>query len=253
MTSPFLIVQLSDPHIGAEWAGGSPVAGLAAAVESVRAMQPQPDAVLVTGDLADGAADAEYERVRELLAPLRAPTYVLPGNHDDRRALRRHFGLPGVAAEPVCYSVDLGPLRLVVLDSTLPGEDRGALDSERLAWLEHGLATSPGQPTLIAMHHPPLLTGVPAWDEIGLDDAGRQLLGEVVEGHHQVRRIVAGHVHRTIAGELPGRSVLTVPSTYVQGRLNFGSRELELAAEPAGFAVHALLDSELISHIQPVV
>ena len=164
-------------------------------------MRPQPDALLVTGDLADHAADLEYERVDELLAPLRAPAYVLPGNHDDRGALRRHFGLPGADAEPVCYSVDLGPLRLVVVDSTLPGKDAGALDDERITWLEGVLAASPEQPTLIAMHHPPLVTGVPAWDEIGLADASRLLLGEVVQRHRQVRRIVAGHLHRTIAGE----------------------------------------------------
>jgi Icc protein len=253
MGSLFLIVQLSDPHIGADWADGDPVAALAAAVDGVRAMRPQPDAVLVTGDLADGGSDAEYEQVREVLAPLRVPSFSLPGNHDDRGALRRHFGLPGTGAEPVRYSVDLGPLRLVVLDSTLPGEDSGALDGEQLAWLGSVLAASPEQPTLIAMHHPPLRTGVPAWDAIGLADRSRRLLGDVLDGHRQVRRIVAGHMHRTIVGELAGTSVLTVPSTYVQGRLDFALREPELAAEPAGFAVHAVLDGELISHIQPVV
>lgn len=252
MGSPFLIVQLSDSHIGADWGEGDPVAGLAAAVESVRAMRPQADALLVTGDLTDHAADAEYERALELLAPLGMPTYVLPGNHDGRGALRRHFGLPGTGADPVCYSVDLGPLRLVVFDSTIPGEDSGAVDSARLAWLEEVLAAAPDQPTLIAMHHPPLLTGIPAWDRIVLDDASRRSLGEVVARHPQVRRIVAGHVHRPIVGELAGRSVLTVPSTYVQGRLNFGAQDLELVAEPPGFAVHAVLAGELISHIQPV-
>jgi 3',5'-cyclic AMP phosphodiesterase CpdA len=55
-------------------------------------------------------------------------------------------------------SVDLGPLRLVVLDSTIPDEDPGALDGERLAWLEAELAAAPEQLTLIAMHHPPLIT-----------------------------------------------------------------------------------------------
>lgn len=253
MTSPFLIVQLSDPHIGADWADADPVGGLAAAVRSVRAMRPRPDALLVTGDLADGATDAQYEEVAELLSPLGAPAYVLPGNHDDRGALRRHFGLPGADAEPICYSVDLGPLRLVVLDSMLPGEDAGAFDREQIAWLEGALAASPGQPTLIAMHHPPLLTGIPAWDEIGLADTSRRWLAEVIQRRPQVRRIVAGHVHRTIAGELAGRSVLTVPSTYVQGRLDFGSRELQLSDEPAGFAVHAVFDGEMASHIQPVV
>ena len=71
MGAPFLIVQLSDPHIGADWADGDPVAALAAAVDCVRAMSQQPDAVLLTGDLADHGSDAEYEQVRDVLTPLR--------------------------------------------------------------------------------------------------------------------------------------------------------------------------------------
>jgi 3',5'-cyclic-AMP phosphodiesterase len=252
MSNPFLLAQLSDPHIGADWADADSVAGLTAAVESVRSMPAQPDAVLVSGDLADHAADAEYEQVLELLAPLQAPLYVLPGNHDDRRALRRHFGVPGADGEPVQYSVDLGPLRLVVLDTTRPGEDPGALDTERLGWLDAELAAAPHAPTLLAMHHPPLVTGVPALDDFGLPAADRRALGEVVERHRQVRRLVAGHVHRTMTGEFAGRAVLTVPSTYVQARLNFGSEEDEWVAEPTGFALHSVLDGDLISHVQPV-
>jgi len=249
---PFLLVQLSDFHIGAEWADGDPVARLASAVESVRALRPQPDAVLVSGDLADHAADAEYEVVRELLQPLSAPLYVLPGNHDDRRALHRHFGVPGENGEPVQYAADLGPLRLIAVDTTRPGDDPGALDTDRLGWLDNELAMAPKTPTLLAMHHPPLLTGVPLWDELGLPDADRRALGAVVERHPQVCRIVAGHMHRTMIGELAGRPVLTVPSTYVQARLDFRLQEIELADEPAGFAVHAVLDGELVSHVQPV-
>lgn len=252
MSHPFLLAHLSDPHIGAEWAEGDPVAGLAAAVESVRSVRPQPDAVLVSGDLSDNATDAEYEQVRELLAPLNAPLYVLPGNHDDRRALHRHFGVPGADGGPVQYSVDLGPLRLVVLDTTRPGEDPGALDDERLDWLDAELAAAPEAPTLVAMHHPPLITGIPACDEVGLPAADRRALGEVVERHRQVRRLVAGHAHRTVTAELAGRPVLTVPSTYVQTRLNFDAEESEFAPEPAGFVLHAVLDGELISHVQPV-
>ena len=143
-------------------------------------------------------------------------------------------------------------LRLIAIDTTRPGEDPGALDAARLGWLDEELATAPKTPTLLAMHHPPFLTGVRAWDELGLPDADRQALGDVVARHAQVRRIVAGHVHHTIIGELAGRAVLTVPSTYVQLRLDFRSQELELADEPAGFAVHTVLDGELVSHVQPV-
>lgn len=252
MNPPFLLAQLSDPHIGADWAGADPAARFAAAVETVLAMSQQPDAVLVSGDLADHATDLEYEYVRELLAPLQAPLYVLPGNHDDRSVLRRHFALPGDGAEPVQYSIDLGPVRLVVLDTTRPGEDPGELDAERLDWLETELAAAPAIPTVVAMHHPPLLTGVQAWDELALPDADRRGLGAVIERHRQVRRLVAGHLHRVMAGELAGRGVLAVPSTYVQGRLDFRARDIELADEPAGFAVHAIVDGSVVSHIQPV-
>ena len=253
MGQPFFLVQLSDSHIGADWTEADPVARLTAAIESARSLCPSPDAVLVTGDLTDHATDAEYEQVRELLAPLGDPLFVLPGNHDDRRALHRHFGVPGGGGEPIQYTADLGPWRLVVLDTTHPGEDPGALDAGRLGWLDEELARAPQTPTLLAMHHPPLRTGIPAWDAIGLADADRQALGEVIAGHPNVRRIVAGHVHRTITGELAGCAVLTVPSTYVQMSLELGSHELKLADEPAGFAVHVIDGGELVTHVHPVV
>jgi 3',5'-cyclic AMP phosphodiesterase CpdA len=187
-----------------------------------------------------------------LLAPLQAPVYVLPGNHDDRRALHRHFGVPGGDGEPVRYSVDLGPLRLVVLDTTRPGEASGALEGDQLSWLDAELAAAPDKPTLLTMHHPPLVIGVPTWDEIGLAPADRHALGEVIERHQQVRRVVSGHFHSTITGELAGRGVLVVPSTYVQTRLDFNVRELELTSELPGFAIHAVVDGELVSHVKAV-
>jgi Icc protein len=252
VSRPFFLVQLSDPHIGADWTDADPAANLARAVEAARRLCPHADAVLVSGDLTDHARDAEYEQVRELLAPLGAPLHVLPGNHDDRGALRRHFGLAGANGELVQYAAELGPLRLVVLDTTRPGEDPGALDAERLEWLEGELASAAQIPTLLAMHHPPLVTGIPGWDQFALADADRRALGEVVARHPQVRLIVAGHVHRAVTGELAGRPVVTAPSTYVQIRLEFGSPDLELSDEPAGFAVHALHDGELVSHVHPV-
>jgi 3',5'-cyclic-AMP phosphodiesterase len=77
-------------------------------------------------------------------------------------------------------------------------------------------------------------------------------LGELLGRHAQVKRVVAGHVHRAITGRIGGRSVFTVPSTYVQGLLAFGATELLLSADPPGFAVHALVEGELVSHVQPV-
>jgi len=238
--------------VGATWDGCDPVSALAAAVEAVQALRPSPDAVLVSGDLAEHAEDGEYDQLRELLAPIHAPIYVLPGNHDERAALRRHFDLPGVGGEPVQYAAELGPLRLVVLDTTSPGEDPGALDEERLSWLDAELRSAPEAPTVLAMHHPPLVTGIPALDAIGLPAEDRRALAAVVERHPQVRRLVAGHMHRAVTAVLAGRAVLAVPSTYMQARLDFTSNLLRTVPEPAGFAVHVLLDGEVISHVQQV-
>jgi 3',5'-cyclic AMP phosphodiesterase CpdA len=225
---------------------------LAAAVASVRALEPNPDAVLISGDLADHAADLEYEQVIELLAPIDAPLFVLPGNYDEGRAMSRHFDVPGADGQPVQYAADLGPMRLVVLDSTRAGEDSGELDANRLAWLGATLADAPDVPTLVALHHPPIETWIPGFDKVGLAPADRRALGEVIETQPQVRRIVAGHMHRTLAGEVGKRNVLAVPSTYVQGLLEFGVEEIQVSAEPSGFAVHAFFDGELVSHVQPV-
>jgi 3',5'-cyclic-AMP phosphodiesterase len=252
MSRPFVLVQLSDPHIGAAWGDADPVSMYTAAVDAVRSLRLRPDALLVSGDLADTASDVEYQALRELTEPLDVPVYVVAGNHDDRQALHRHFGVPGANGEPVQYSVDLGPARLLVLDSKREGADSGELDADRLAWLDAQLAAAPDAPTILAVHHPPLPTGIPAMDDIGLPASDRHALAQVIERHAQVRRVVAGHVHRTVTGEVGGRPVLAVPSTYLQVQLDLGSAEPLFTSEQPGFGVHIVLDGEVVSHIQPV-
>jgi len=242
-------VQLSDPHIGASWTAADPAATLAAVVAEVRRVAPAPAAVVVTGDLADHATDAEYELLRELLAPLAAPVYVLAGNQDDRDSLRRHFGLGGAAGEPVQYSVALGALRLVLLDSTRPARDGGQLDAERLAWLDAELALQPDTPTVVAMHHPPLVSAMPAADAIGLPASAVRALGAMLARHRQVCRVIAGHLHRTVVGDLGGCGVLAAPSTYVQATLDLHASKLRFASEAPGFALHALIEGAIASHV----
>src|SRR6185312_11830084 len=203
---PFLLLQLSDTHLGADWHGLDPDECLLRAVEAVLDLSQRPDALVVSGDLTQNGTPEEYQRVRELLAPLDLEPHVLPGNHDLRGPMREAFGLPGEGAEHASHAVDLGPLRLVCLDSTIPGAEAGALDEGRIEWLDAALGEEREKPTVLAMHHPPLSTAIPSFDAIGLAPEWRAALGEVLARHPQVTRIIAGHVHRVIAAELAGRA-----------------------------------------------
>jgi 3',5'-cyclic AMP phosphodiesterase CpdA len=248
--APFLLLQISDTHIGADWGDDDPATGVRRAVEAILALPDRPDALLVSGDLTQNGTPDEYARLRELLAPLELEAHVLPGNHDLRGPLRTAFGLPGAGEEPASHAVDLGPLRLVCLDSTIPGGDGGALDEGRLEWLEATLDEEPTKPTVLALHHPPLRTLMPAFDRIGLAAEAREELAGVLDRHPQVLRVVAGHIHRAIVAELSGRAVVTVPSTYLQAALDFRGDKIRMREDPAGFAIHAFRDGSLTSHIQ---
>lgn len=252
--SATLIAQLSDPHIQSGPGDRDSAAGLAAGVEAVLSLRARPDAVIVTGDLVNGPGAAEYERVRELLAPLPMPVHVIPGNHDDPAAMHEHFPLadgPG-AGEPYRWAAAVGGLRLIGCDTSLPGSDAGRLDAEHREWLERELAAEPGMPSLVAMHHPPLETGLRALDVICLPDADRDALARMLAASPQVRRVISGHVHRAAFAVLGGCGILTCPSTYLQAPLEIPGDELELVAETPAFALHALLGSALTSHIQTI-
>lgn len=246
-----LVIQVSDLHLGAEWSAGDPAARLREAIAAVRRFPDPAEAVIVTGDLTETGAPGDYALARELLAELELPVYVLPGNHDERAAMRQAFELPGEGAEPIQYAAELGALRLLALDTTQPGSDAGELDPERLEWLEAELSRAPERPTLVALHHPPLSIGIAVWDEIGLAAAGRAGLERVLAAHPQVLGTIAGHVHRALVGQLAGRPALAIPSAYEQARLAYGLEQIELCGDPPAFAVHSLVDGRLVSHIQP--
>ena len=252
MSRPVVVVQLSDSHVGAEWGGPDPARTLEAVVERVRTIGLRPDAVVISGDLSEHAAPAEYELVGSLAGSLEAPLFVLPGNHDERGPLREAFDLPGEGSEPVQHAAEVAGLRLLTLDTIVPGEEGGAFDAERLGWLEAQLSAAPDAPTLIAMHHPPIAIGVPAFDEIGIREPDRTAFRELMARSPQVKRIVAGHVHRAIAGEAGGRSVLVAPSTYMQTKLELEPAEIDETSDAPAFAVHLLIGDELTSHVQPV-
>lgn len=251
MKKPTLLVQLSDLHVGGNEDGKDPIPRIEAVIAAVRSLPNAPDAVLVSGDLTDDGAEEGYRVARKLLAGLEVPLHVLPGNHDDRARLRAAFDIPGAGAEPINYSVAVGDLRLVLLDSNVPGQDPGSYDAERMAWLDEELGREPEQPTVLAVHHTPLTTGIPEWDAINLAARDREALGAVVARHPRLRAIVGGHLHRVAASSLAGCPVLSAPSTYLHVRPNFHRDEV-VWIDSQGFAIHALRDSALTSQVESV-
>ena len=235
-------------------AGGSrdPLDTLAEVIDAIHALPQAPDVVLVTGDLVNDGRDAQYAGLAPVLGQLELPVSVLPGNHDDRAGLRRHFevGGSGGGGDPIQYVVWSDPLRVVVLDTTIPGQPGGDLDAARLQWLSRVLEADPEHLTLLAMHHPPFACGVRDMDRIGLAAPARAALAELVNDHPQVVGCVAGHHHRTIVGAVAGRPAVVAPSTYGQLPLDFDAEPLEMVSDPIGFAVHTLVDGALVSHVQ---
>lgn len=256
-----IIAQLSDIHLAAGKNGevdddSGPVRALRAAVSSLLALPARPDAVVLTGDLADGGQPAEYTRLHALLSPLPMAVYPLPGNHDDRDALRDAFrDHPAVAGSgqdgsPVQYAVDVNGVRLVCCDTTVTGSPHGEMDEERLAWLDDVLCAAPETPTVVATHHPPYPLGIRFIDDMRFADTTG--FAKIVGRHPQVVRVISGHVHRGSVGSLGTTICTTCPSTYRQLFLDLTRPgRAAVTGEPAGFAIHLVTAENATTHFMP--
>jgi 3',5'-cyclic-AMP phosphodiesterase len=222
---------------------------LAAAVAHLNRLEPRPDAVLCTGDLVDAGSAVEYARLAEILAPLQMPAYLIPGNHDHRESLRaafpEHTYLP--AEGYLCYAVELGPLRLLALDTNIWRSPGGRLCDQRLDWLEARLAEAPDRPTVIMQHHPPMLTGMRAMDGMALEGAERE--AAICARYPVVERVLCGHLHRPIVARFGGTIASTCPSTAHQVELDLRQPgRLAVVAEPPAVQLHLWHDGRLVSH-----
>jgi 3',5'-cyclic-AMP phosphodiesterase len=263
-----IIAQLSDPHIVAPgklfrclaqgtapnaeraWCEFDTARYLARAVATLNALEPNPDVAVVTGDLVDHGEPDEYERLRDLLAPLSMPVFVIAGNHDAREPMREAFRDAGYLPVEgyLQYAIEDYALRFVALDTLVPGKHFGTLCAERLGWLEATLAARPDRPTVILMHHPPFATGITYMDNYGLENAGE--LAEIVSRHPQVERILCGHLHRAIDRRFAGTVAGTAPSTAHQIRLNLvADARISFIFEPPGYQLHLWQeDTGLVTH-----
>ncbi len=197
-----LIAHLSDLHLYTRRSEtGQARADIRCVVEQIvsdlLSLEPQPDLVVISGDLADGGTDEDYRLIRQLLAPLPMPIMAVPGNHDRREAMRHILGerLAGLQAGRFLHSrVDVGGVTLLGLDSVIVGKPQGALCSERLDWLAHELEKA--EPlTFLIMHHPPFMTGNPHWDAYSLIEGPERFMA-IIDA--SPKRILCGHIHQPL-------------------------------------------------------
>lgn len=252
-----LIAQISDLHIMPENELMSGVVDTAPylerAVAHLLALDPRPDLVLATGDLVDAGRIDEYRRLRAILAPLPMPVHLIPGNHDLRDNLRAVFADHAYLQDGafIQYAIEDHPLRLIGLDTLVPGAAHGELCDARLDWLEARLAES-GRPTLLFMHHPPFSCGIAEFDTMGLEvGAGR--LGELVRRHPQVERILCGHVHRPVQTRWAGTLASIGPSTAHQATLDLRPDvPVTFTMDPPAVALHHWRAGSLATHLSYV-
>ncbi|KVC91824.1 metallophosphatase [Burkholderia ubonensis] len=251
-----LLAQISDLHIKRPgqlaYQRVDTAAALARCIARLNALEPRPDAVLVTGDLVDFGRDDEYRHLRDLLAPLEIPYYLMVGNHDDRAALRRTFAdrPEWQDGEFVQYAFDVGAVRVLSLDSQVPGASAGDLCDARLAWLAAQLDAARDRPVIVALHHPPFASGIGHMDALRLAPAAAAKLDALLRGHPNVERVLCGHVHRTMFARFGGTIASAVPAPAHQ--VAFDLRDNAPSAfrlEPPAFAVHRHTpDAGVITH-----
>ncbi|MEV8263519.1 metallophosphoesterase [Microbacterium sp. NPDC077057] len=212
-------VHISDTHLPGErsplyGSGADADANLAEMLDRLVASGLRPDALLFTGDLTDRGDAAAYGRLRELVTPAAAAlgceVVWAAGNHDDRRAMRSELGLAGAGDEPIVEVRWFGGMRVIVVDSTVPGAHWGEVPSSQLEWLEGELSTAAPQGTLLLLHHPPLPTVLDLAVTVELRD--QDALAAVLRGS-DVRGILSGHVHHPSFGTFAGIPVAVASSS----------------------------------------
>ena len=248
-SKPVLIAQISDLHIkppgSLAYGRVDTAAALERCVAALNAFRPNPDLVVISGDLADTPTAEEYEHLKRLLAPLELPFVGIPGNHDSRELMRAAFPLAdySFASGPLNQRVETGGLDLVLLDSSVAGKPHGELDAATLQWLEVTLAASPDRPALLFLHHPPFATGVWHMDRQNLLNASE--LAPIVRRHPRVRLIACGHVHRATLAMFAGVPSTICPAPNHAVDLDLAElREPSFKVEPPAFHLHSWFPGE---------
>jgi 3',5'-cyclic-AMP phosphodiesterase len=238
-----LVAQISDIHAKP---GGKSLDALARALDWLSVAKP--NALILSGDIANPPWAGGYPLVRDRLSTVKCPILMVPGNKDDRRALRTAFPDAGWPDDgPLNIARTIGDIRVVGLDVTVPGEKYGDA-APVIDWLRGQL--SGGEPVLLFMHQHPFRTGFARVDNAPCRNA-EALEQAILEAPARVMLLSAGHGHRTVFTQFAGVPAMMCPSLAKANLLEFDGDAAPLV-DPPGFALHIIENGRAMSHVIPL-
>jgi 3',5'-cyclic-AMP phosphodiesterase len=252
-----LVAQITDLHLGFD--PGVPDElnrqRVDRTLRRLAGMNPRPDLLLATGDIADNGDDAvSYRAFRDATRDLPFPVYPAMGNHDSRGPFLAEFPDTPAPGGFIQYAIEGLTVRILVLDTLEVGRHGGGFCEVRAAWLSARLDEAPERPTLIVLHHPPIATGL-SWMTENPEAAWVRRLRSVVEGRENIVAMIAGHLHRPVVTQWAGTTLAVCPATAPQVALDLEPMDPEapdgrpmIVADQPWFALHYWNGTGLISH-----
>lgn len=253
-----VVAHVSDPHLLAEhrmYGAIDTHDNLRRAMHRLSLLEIPPQVIVFTGDLADRAEPKAYVQLREIVEPaaaqLGAQVVWVMGNHDEREPYARELFGEVATDDTVQDRVhDVAGLRVISLDSVVPGFHHGEISEAQLDWLGEQLATPAEHGTLLALHHPPIPTPmIRAAEVIELHDQAR--LADVIRGT-DVRGVIAGHIHFSSYSEFAGVPVSVASSTCYLADPAPEKRMLSAVDAHQSITMMHLYDDRIVHSVVPV-
>lgn len=253
-----IIAQITDFHVGYQ---GPNVTcqnadRLEQVLKAINDLRKKPDLILATGDLVEHGEEWAYEMLKQRLSSLSIPIHFLMGNHDARAPFKKVFPQAEFNGGFLQYAINDYPVRIIALDSLDQGHHGGAFCQNREAWLKAELDKDRETPTLIALHHPPIKTGID-WLTAQRNDAWVVRLRSLLTQYNNIVHIIAGHIHRNIYTQFAGTTISVSEAVAPQVKLELETidadvqdgRDLIVRSNPV-FCLHHWDGMRMTSHAE---